>query len=111
MTGKWVALSGLAAMVAVGWLLAYPLLAGELLIRQLIGSATNAPWAPFGADHDGKTQVAAIILIVIGGPLLTAAVAIVRSLRRRLGVQGWRAMSVYPASVVALLAPFLVVKR
>lgn len=112
-TGKdkrWMTAAGLAAVVVVGWLLAYPLLAGELLIRQLIGSAMNAPWAPFGADDEGKTQLSAIILIVIGGPLLAAAVAIVRSMQRRLDVQGWRATTFYLASIAALLAPFLVAK-
>lgn len=105
-----VALAGLAAMVVVGWFFAFPLLVGELLIRQLIGSAVDAPWVPFGVDADGKTQLSAIILVIVGGPLLAVAVVIVRSVRRRLDIQGWRAATFYLASLVALLVPFLLAK-
>ncbi|GAA1590219.1 hypothetical protein GCM10009804_53040 [Kribbella hippodromi] len=76
--------AGYLALVVVGLLLGYPVVIGDLLVRQVVGRILDAPWAPFGADPEGKTGMSVIIVFVIGLPLVVGAVAIGKAIRRRI---------------------------
>lgn len=98
---------GYAATAAIGLLLAYPVLFGEMLVRQLAGRALDAPWAPFGTDAEGKTQLSVLVVLFVGAPLLLAAIAIGQAIRRRIGGSRRTATLHYLASSAILLLPFL----
>lgn len=106
----WIVLGGIVAIAAVGWLLAFPLMAGEAFSRQVIGTALDAPWRPFGDDRDGKTGVMALIFIFIGIPLLLLGFWIGRVIRRRLGLHGTLATVQLLVSLLLLLTPFLLAR-
>jgi hypothetical protein len=102
-----VILAGGAATAVVGWFLALPLLMGELLVRQLAGRVLDAPWTPFGADRDGKTQLGVLVVVVVVIPLILLALAIGRAVQRRLELRGRLAVIHWLGSLVLLLTPFL----
>ncbi|GAA2820151.1 hypothetical protein [Kribbella solani] len=80
--GGWIAGASYLALAAMGLLLGFPALIGDLLVRQIAGSMQDAPWAPFGDDADGKTWLSVLIVLVIGVPLVAAAVMISRATRK-----------------------------
>ncbi|WP_433164781.1 hypothetical protein [Kribbella sp. CA-247076] len=99
-------IGGYLASAAIGLLLIYPLLMSELLTRQLVGSALGAPWAPFGDDREGKTQLGVLVVLFVVAPLLLGALAISRGVRRRLGPGRATAAVHYLASVALVLLPY-----
>ncbi|MFI6680221.1 hypothetical protein [Kribbella sp. NPDC050470] len=101
-------IGGYLAMAVVGGALVFPFLIGELLVRQTAGSALDAPWVPFGADDEGKTQLSVLIVLLIGAPLLLGALMISRAIRRRITAGSRLSALHYPASLALVLLPFLV---
>jgi hypothetical protein len=109
-TRPWVVPAGIVATVVVGWLLTYPLLAGDAFVRQIIGERVGSPGTPFGNDRDGKTVLVLVIFLVVGLPLLLLGLWIGRSVRRRLGLRGPLAVVQALLWTALLLTPFLLVR-
>ncbi|TDD47571.1 hypothetical protein E1263_34290 [Kribbella antibiotica] len=101
--------AGYAGLVAVGFLLGVVMPIISLLFLQLAGLALDAPWAPFGDDPEGKTQIGIYVLVLIGLPLLAGAVLIARSVRRRLAAGLRTTVLHYAAALVLLVIPILIV--
>ncbi|MFI7060462.1 hypothetical protein ACIBL3_05735 [Kribbella sp. NPDC050124] len=99
-------LGGYLAIAVIGLALVLPLLIGELLVRQVVGSALDAPWVPFGADAEGKTQLSILVVLFVGVPLLLGALVISRAVGRRITAGSSRALHSVAALVLVLL-PFL----
>ncbi|GAA0571509.1 hypothetical protein HPO96_32620 [Kribbella sandramycini] len=101
---------GYAAQVLIGALLAWPSIFAELVVRQLVGTALDAPWAPFGDDPEGKLWICLWAVLLFGVPLLLGAIAISRAVRRRLPA-GRRTTALHYAVVLALLIPPILLIR
>ena len=72
---RWVrvTLTWLAGNAILGYLLAFPLVSGVLLARHVIGRG------PSPLDDDGEVMASVLILVVVAGPLVLAAVPVNRS--------------------------------
>ncbi|MDX3005733.1 hypothetical protein PWY87_28900 [Kribbella solani] len=105
--GGWIAGASYLTLAAMGLLLGFPVLIGDLLVRQIAGSMQDAPWAPFGDDADGKTWLSVLIVLVIGVPLVAAAVMISRATRRRISPGKTTTLIHYLASSALILLGIL----
>ena len=100
-------LAWFGANAVLGYLLAFPLASGILLGRHLVARTWGTALSPYDGEDD-MAQVSAFILIVIGGPLLTAATVISLMVRRRLALRGWRVVVFWLGAAMLLLGPLAI---
>jgi len=63
---------------------------------------------PSPLDDDGEVMASVLILVVVAGPLVLAAVLVNRAVRRRLALRGPWAAALWSAAAAILLAPMAV---
>lgn len=99
-----VTLVWLLANLGLGYLLAFPLLSAVVFsyyVRAELWGTVSAPY------HDAEAQAGVLFAVIGGGLVITVAVLVNRSLRRRLELRGWLAAGFWVATSAILVAPFL----
>ncbi|TCO62901.1 hypothetical protein [Actinocrispum wychmicini] len=91
------------ANLAIGYLASFPLLTAVTFSYYLRAKLWGTVSSPF---RDGEADVPLLVILVAGIPLTIVAILVNRSVRRRSGLRGWRALGFWAATVVVLLAPF-----
>ncbi len=95
------ALTWLVVNVVAAFPLVYPLGLAELAVRHLLGSALDAPWAPF-VSEPGDLQAAVLGAVLLGGPVLLVVVVTNRAIRWTHSLPFW------VATTAVLIAPAVV---
>ncbi|HET9140348.1 hypothetical protein [Actinophytocola sp.] len=98
-----VALAWLLTNLAIGYLLAFPLLLVVVYSYYVRATVWGTVSSPF---RDGEADVGVFVILITAVPLAVAAVAVNRLLRRRWGLTGRAAAAFWTGTVLLLFGPF-----